>query len=1093
MDRFSLAQLARRGLRGHRAAHAAVAAGVAVATTVLVGALVVGDSVRGSLRDLTLERLGAIDTAIVPGRLFRDALANEAEAAPLLIVPATLSRREDGQTKTASRVTLIGCDERFFDLETAQSKAWPALDDGAFITPAIAAELGDDVGYDLIVRSTIPTDLPADSPLGEKSDTVASVRVKVEAVTSSRGLARFALVPSQGEPRNVFVPLDVAQQLLDAEGQCNTLVAAGDLGVQPTLADYGLSLNEVRPGVWQLESSELVLSDTVEVAASRAFAERPLVTANTYLANTIRIGERTIPYSTVAGVADSPELSPATGLADDEIALTRWAADDLRASVGDTVTLTYYEPESTHGVLREAEPIELRLARIVELTDDSGEPTIANDPRWTPQLEGVTDAESINDWDLPFELVETIRDADEDYWDEYGTTPKAFVSLELAKRFWGTRWGDTSLVRVAAADMPADEIESKLLARIDPGDLGFAPVPIKARGLAAASGSTPFDVLFLLFSFFLIGAALLLIVLLVWLAIDGRRRELGVLGAVGFDRRTLRRLMRKEFAPVAAVGALAGAALGVAYAAGLLYLLRTVWIDAVGAPFLRLHAGALPIIGGAIGAWLVALVTIFWALRRATGVSPKTLLAGEGSQPSAAADGSPRATTGIALACAALAGVAILAGGSLRGEAAAGVFFAAGGLTLAALLASVNRMASGGGSEGSSISLGRLASQNVRRRPGRSLLTIGLIAAASFLLLATSAFRLPPTDAGTGGFDLVAESDQPLHYDLASEDGRWELGFGPKAEDQLADAAIYSFRTHAGEDASCRNLYQTRQPRVLGARPRFAAEADECPAPFVWAETAAASEASPWSVLAGSVADSDAVPVVLDFNTAVYSLKLYGGVGSRFTIRDELGEPFTVELAGLLKNSVLQGDLLMSEADFLRHFPSASGSQFFLIRGGDGIAAELEDTLSDYGFDAVDAQGRLAGFLAVQNTYLSTFQSLGGLGLLLGAVGLAIAQFRNLLERRGELALMRASGFAKPRLRRLVLLENLTLLGIGLAAGAIAAAATLAPLAAASEARPPWLSAIALIAATIAIGLVAARLAAGRALSRPVTAALRVE
>ena len=49
-------------LRHYRRIHIAVALGVAVATAVLTGALLVGDSVRGSLRDLTLQRLGNIDS-----------------------------------------------------------------------------------------------------------------------------------------------------------------------------------------------------------------------------------------------------------------------------------------------------------------------------------------------------------------------------------------------------------------------------------------------------------------------------------------------------------------------------------------------------------------------------------------------------------------------------------------------------------------------------------------------------------------------------------------------------------------------------------------------------------------------------------------------------------------------------------------------------------------------------------------------------------------------------------------------------------------------------------------------------------------------
>ncbi len=1099
--------LARRGLWGWRRAHAATAAGVAIATAVLVGALVVGDSVRGSLRGLTIERLGAIDYAIAPGRPLRVELADEietgndgAKAAPLLLAPASVSIRVDGKTRNVSGLTLIGCDERFWAMG---ADAAPGMASGVLLGEAIAQELGVAAGDSVLVRTKAATALPSDSALGEKADTVASLRLKVDAVLPPEGLARFGLAPSQTEPRNVFVSLDVAQRLVGIEGECTAIVIDSDAepSVLPKLADYGLTFEEAHPGVWQLESSALVLPDRLVQTARQAWSRHPTAAATTYLANTIRVGEKSIPYSTVTGIEATPGTPPLSPASDDEVVLNRWAADDLGAKVGDDVTLTYYEPESTHGELKEAAPVTLRLAGIVELVDADDKPAAASDPRLTPQLEGVTDAESINNWDLPFELVEEIRDQDETYWDEYSTTPKAFVSFALAEKLWGSRWGDVSLLRVTAEQATGDELRQSLLDAIEPADLGFAPIAVRAQGLAASSGSTPVDVLFLLFSMFLIGAALMLIVLLAWLAIDERRRELGLLGAVGFDRQSLRKGLLREMAPVAAIGAIVGAAIGVAYAGGLLYLLRTVWVAAVGAPFLELHAGPLTIIAGAIGSWLVALITIAWAVRRATKTPPRALLAGESAQPTAEAFGASRWAAGAALGCAALAGVAILSGASLRGEAAAGVFFTAGGLTLAALLALVYWLSrSSAAKPTSGLDLARLAAMNVRRRPGRSLLTIGLVAAASFLLLATSAFRLPPTEAGTGGFDLVAQADQPLHYDLATAAGRADLGVSRDADAALADASVYGFRVHDGEDASCRNLYQTRQPRVLGVTPSFiemtAAQPEHG---FEWAEVHSTDSNHPWQTLnAGKLSDTTTdqpVPVVIDFNTAVYSLKLYGGVGSTFTIQDETGQPVTAVVAGLLKNSVLQGDLLMSEADFLRLYPSASGYRFFLIAGSepDKLAALLEDALADYGFDAQSAALRLAGFLAVQNTYLSTFQALGGLGLALGAIGLAVAQFRNLLERRGELALMRAAGFTKDRLRRLVLLENLALLATGLAAGAIAAAATLGPLAAAGDARPPWLSAAALIAATIAIGLVAARIAARNALAAPLTSALRGE
>src|SRR3954470_22636383 len=71
-----------KSLAHHWRIHAAVALGVAAATAVLTGALVIGDSVRGSLRHLVLDRLGQIDQMLVVDRFFRQQLAAELAAQP---------------------------------------------------------------------------------------------------------------------------------------------------------------------------------------------------------------------------------------------------------------------------------------------------------------------------------------------------------------------------------------------------------------------------------------------------------------------------------------------------------------------------------------------------------------------------------------------------------------------------------------------------------------------------------------------------------------------------------------------------------------------------------------------------------------------------------------------------------------------------------------------------------------------------------------------------------------------------------------------------------------------------------------------------
>ncbi|MCA9069652.1 MAG: ABC transporter permease, partial [Planctomycetaceae bacterium] len=153
----------------------------------------------------------------------------------------------------------------------------------------------------------------------------------------------------------------------------------------------------------------------------------------------------------------------------------------------------------------------------------------------------------------------------------------------------------------------------------------------------------------------------------------------------------------------------------------------------------------------------------------------------------------------------------------------------------------------------------------------------------------------------------------------------------------------------------------------------------------------------------------------------------------------------------------------------------------------------LESDLHDYGFDAESVGRRLENFLEVQNTYLSTFQALGGLGLLLGTLGLATVMLRNVLERRSELALLRAVGFLNSRLVVLVLCENAFLLIWGLLAGTVSALVAMAPHLVTIGADVPWNTVATILGAVALVGMIAALLAVYEAVRTPVLATLRAE
>ena len=129
----------------------------------------------------------------------------------------------------------------------------------------------------------------------------------------------------------------------------------------------------------------------------------------------------------------------------------------------------------------------------------------------------------------------------------------------------------------------------------------------------------------------------------------------------------------------------------------------------------------------------------------------------------------------------------------------------------------------------------------------------------------------------------------------------------------------------------------------------------------------------------------------------------------------------------------------------------------------------------------------------MENSYLETFRALGALGLLLGTVGLAAVLMRNVLERRRELALLRAVGYRWRDLAALVLVENLFLLVAGLATGVVCAVVAIAPAVAVRSGHVPVRSLAELLALVLAAGILASYAATTAALRSNMLDAIRSE
>lgn len=1090
---FSRLNLIWRNLRYFRGVNLAVCAGMAVATAVLTGALMVGDSVRGSLRELALERLGKVDHVLIASRFFNQDLADRLKSDPTIgnkfeFAPALMMRggasNEDRTLRTAGvQIAALGGD-------------WAAVSRGkALVNGEIAAAIGiTDSAKTAIFTLPMASDTPRDATLARRSrqEVITGLRLQVDRVVTEPGmLTLFGLQGSQRTPRNAWVNLAELQGAIDQRGRVNAMLVhqttgSADASQAATLQtalrkairldDYGLSTLASKAIDEVAITSRSTYIDPPIVASARQIATEqnvPVREVAVYLLNEVATAgtsqrpARQIHYAVAAGISslEAGKLGPG------EVAINQWTAEQLNAKVGDAITLKFYRRDSggALNVVSSADRhVQLHVARILPMSG------LGADPSLTPEFKGLTDAGSISDWDPPqgVDIDRTlVTKADEAYWKQYRASPKVFVSLETAANMWGDTYGEVTGLRVPAAS--SKPFTEALQQRLDPAALGLAFTPIKAQQIAAASGSTDFSMLFVAFSFFLIGAAALLVAMLFRLNVEQRARQVGLLSAIGFSPGALRRLALVEGAALALVGGLVGLAASVGYTWLMIAGLRTWWFGAVGTTALRLHIEPRTLLIGFAAGLLVAFCSVLWGLWRVGRTPPARLLAGSWDSPSQVGVRRGRLTA-IAAIAATLGGVVMLVLGLTRLLAAQAAFLGGGTLLLAGSLCASAVWLRPRRREMSGIaSLFTLAMRNATRHTGRSVLAVGLIAFAAFTLVTVTSMKQGAPQntreihSGAGGFNLILLADIPLLADLNTPAGRQLLGVLEPEAPLWQGVQFTSLRSWAGQDASCLNLTRPTQPTILAIPPTLAEQKR-----FDFAATAEKVD-NPWDLLRSDTGDPSVVPVIADSETAQYILKLrLGGV---LPIVDQRGQPRKLKLVGMLAHSIFQSELLMGEANFLRLFPSQSGFATVLAQTPtqteQAVQQRLSSELDEYAVSVDTTSSRLAAYAEVANTYLSTFQTLGALGLMLGTIGLAVVLLRNVVERRSELALLAAIGFARGRRLALLLAENLFLLLLGLVIGTGCALLGIVPALAKSARHMNLLGLAGMLLAIAAIGL----------------------
>ncbi|MCL5096905.1 MAG: ABC transporter permease, partial [Candidatus Omnitrophica bacterium] len=357
-----------RSLRHHARSHLGVLLGAAIGSAILVGALVVGDSVRVSLRDLALARLGKVQFALASrDRFFRTQLAGglqsalPATAVAALQLPGIAVRADD--TARANRVQVIGVDGSFWQLSPGPVDS-PALPgDAVWLNRRLAGRLDARVGDTIVLRVTKPSLLSRDAPVSPQENASMAMRLVVRRILADSDLGNFSLQANQIPPFNAFVSLAGLQAKLDLAGRANLLMVGGAPGKKPGSLDAGAasqppSLDSVAAALrahWQLADAQLELrplpaAGALELRTSRVFLDANVSRAAlgidahaggvlTYFANDLSTSRRACPYSIVTAMC--APVVPA-GMRDDEILINQWLANDLKARPGSIISLKYY-------------------------------------------------------------------------------------------------------------------------------------------------------------------------------------------------------------------------------------------------------------------------------------------------------------------------------------------------------------------------------------------------------------------------------------------------------------------------------------------------------------------------------------------------------------------------------------------------------------------------------------------------------------------------------------------------------------------------------------------------------------------------------
>ena len=596
---MKFSRLVKANTKHNRRYYKLIMAATLAMVAVITGSLMVGESVRHTLVQRVMERLGATETmAFSKNSFFEEKLAQadvfEENARPVLLSGGFLS-----DAKRYIPVTVWGVD----------SKNIP--EGGMLINRTLAEELGvrenfPPQGVEFVLRLPATGLAPSGSLFVTDSYTT-SVRLPFAGILDKKDGGNLNLKNEQMIPCNVFVNRRELASTLKVDGKINLILS--ERYIQPD--DFAKAWSPALSGIKTAEKKGFT-----EITSDRIFLQSELAetilrnnpAANrlfSYLANSVASATEAVPYSFVTAV----DYFQGKKLENNHIILSDYAARRLHAQLGDSIQLTFFVSGDLK-TLRE-DSIGGRVSGIVSVNELLADKTLSAD------FPGLSDVESCTDWDsdLPIDMGRITKE-DEEYWDKYRSAPKAIVAYSAVAQKWSNAYGCATALRIPGkADMSG----------LHPSMTGIQLTHPKETGLNAAKSGVDFASLFLALGIFIIFSAALLLLVPLSEMFFRRKEEFSTLSALGFSKKRIVRLLWEESFVSVAGASLAGVAAGLCYTALILLLLNTLWNGAVHTGGFVFFSSAGALTGGLISGAAIALILLRVAIVRAVRKAGKPL------------------------------------------------------------------------------------------------------------------------------------------------------------------------------------------------------------------------------------------------------------------------------------------------------------------------------------------------------------------------------------------------------------------------------------------------------------------------------------